>query len=260
VERHQLRQPSIADMIASELRNRILRGELRDGDTLPKQEELLEEFGVSKPSVREAFRILETEGLITVRRGNVGGSVVHVPQTDSVTYMLALVLEARSVSLADAGAALQQLEPAAAALCANRADRATEVVPRLRAAHDDLERALDANDEMAAIQTSRAFHELLVELCGNETMRVVVGTLEGLWSAHEAAWAVEATLAGHFPDPAKRVRSLDEHAEILRLIEAGDGEGVLTAARRHLEASQQFPLGSSDRPIDASATRSSAFR
>ncbi len=247
-------------MIADELRSRILRGELRDGDLLPKQEELLDEFQVSKPSVREAFRILETEGLVTVRRGNVGGSVVHVPQTDSVTYMLALVLETRGVTLADAGAALQQLEPAAAALCARRDDRATTVVPKLRAAHEQLASAIDDDDEMAAIQTSRAFHELLVELCGNETMRVVVGTLEGLWTAHEAAWAAEATRAGHFPDPEKRVRSLEEHAEILELIEQGDAEGVLTAARRHLEASQQFPLGASDRSIDAAATRSSIVR
>ena len=113
---------------------------------------------------------------------------------------------------------------------------------------------------MAAIRASRSFHELLVELCGNETMRVVVGTLEGLWSVHEAAWAAEATREGHFPDPEKRLRSLEEHAEILRLIEAGDAEGVLTAARRHLETSQQFPLGASDRAIDASAARNLSFR
>lgn len=247
-------------MIADELRSRILSGELQDGDLLPKQEELIEQFHVSKPSVREAFRILETEGLVTVRRGNVGGSVVHVPQVDSVTYMLALVLQVRGVTLADAGAALQQLEPAAAALCARRDDRATEVVPKLRAAHEELERALEADDEMAAIHASRKFHELLVELCGNETMRVVVGTLEGLWSVHEAAWAAEATRTGHFPTPDKRVRSLQEHAEILELIEQGDAEGVLTAARRHLESSQQFPLSASDRPIDARAARNLTAR
>ncbi len=247
-------------MIADELRTRILTGELHDGDLLPKQEELLDEFQVSKPSVREAFRILETEGLVTVRRGNVGGSVVHVPQTDSVTYMLALVLEARGVTLADTGEALQQLEPAAAALCALRVDRASEVVPKLRDAHDSLERALANDDEMAAIHASRSFHEMLVELCGNETMRVVVGTLEGLWSVHEEAWAAEATREGHFPDPEKRVQSLQEHAEILALIEDGAADAVLTAARKHLQSSQQFPLGASDRPIDASAVRSAGFR
>ena len=243
-------------MIADVLRSRILSGELKDGDLLPKQEEILDEFRVSKPSVREAFRILETEGLITVRRGNVGGSVVHVPKTELVTYMLALVLQVRGVTLADAGAALRQLEPAAAALCASRVDRHEKVVPLIRSAHEQLERALRDGDEMAAIHASRRFHELVVECCGNETMRVVVGTVEGLWSAHEEAWAAEATRLGHFPDAAAGARALDEHGEVLALIEAGDADGVASAARRHLESSQQFPLGSSDRAIDSTAMRS----
>lgn len=253
--RPQLRQPRIAEMIAGTLRSRILSGELHDGDLLPKQEELVNEFRVSKPSVREAFRILETEGLVSVRRGNVGGSVVHIPQTESVTYMLALVLQMRGVSLSDAGAALHMLEPAAAALCARREDRATTVVPMLQTAHEQLRRAIEDDEEMAAIHASRSFHELLVECCGNETMRVVLGTIEGLWSAHERTWAVEATLLGHFPDPAARVKSLEEHSEVIDLIQQGDSDGVMIAAGRHLESSQQFPLGTSDRPIDANALR-----
>ena len=84
--RAQLRQPRLADMVASVLRERIVNGELADGDLLPKQDELLEEFRISRPSLREALRILESEGLLTVRRGNVGGSVVEAPNAESSAY------------------------------------------------------------------------------------------------------------------------------------------------------------------------------
>src|SRR5258707_617511 len=80
------------ELVADALRDRITGGDLRDGDLLPKQEELLAEFRVSKPSLREALRILETEGLITVRRGNVGGAVVHLPDSDDAGYMIGLIL------------------------------------------------------------------------------------------------------------------------------------------------------------------------
>jgi DNA-binding FadR family transcriptional regulator len=130
--RKQLRQPRLAEMVAAELRERILSGAIPDGGSLPKHEDLLEEFQVSGPSVREAFRILETEGLITVRRGNVGGAVVHVPQPSTAAYMLGVVMQAHDVSLSDVAAALQKIEPLCVALCAARSFRKRTIVPRLR--------------------------------------------------------------------------------------------------------------------------------
>src|SRR5438445_7020179 len=60
--RSQVRRPRVAQVVASALRDQILTGALRDGGALPKQEDLLEEFNVSLPSLREALSILETEG------------------------------------------------------------------------------------------------------------------------------------------------------------------------------------------------------
>jgi GntR family transcriptional repressor for pyruvate dehydrogenase complex len=59
-ERRQLRRPRLADIIAGSLRDRILSGELHDGSSLPTLERMVQEYGVSSPSVREALRILET--------------------------------------------------------------------------------------------------------------------------------------------------------------------------------------------------------
>ena len=58
----QLRQPRLAEIIAASLRDDILTGKLTEGDSLPRQEDLFTRFRVSLPAVREAMRILETEG------------------------------------------------------------------------------------------------------------------------------------------------------------------------------------------------------
>src|SRR6185437_7074718 len=62
--RRQFVQPRVAQMVADVLRTRIVDGELPDGSLLPKQDDLIDEFQVSRPSFREALRILESEGLI----------------------------------------------------------------------------------------------------------------------------------------------------------------------------------------------------
>ncbi len=240
--RARLRQPRVAEMLASVLREQIVSGELADGAMLPKQDDLIAEFGTSKASAREAFRILETEGLVTVLRGNVGGAVVHRPNPSTAAYMLGLVLQSRAVELADVGAALQYVEPLCAALCAGREDRASAVVPRLRAAHQRLVDAVADDDEAAATPASRVFHEEIVKCSGNQTMILVAGALESLWSAHEASWSVTATEQGRFPAPLLRKRALQEHEQLIDAIEAGDIDRATRTARKHLATAQQYPL------------------
>jgi GntR family transcriptional regulator, transcriptional repressor for pyruvate dehydrogenase complex len=229
----QLKQPRLAELIAVNLRDRILASEFADGANLPKQEDLLDEFGVSPPSIREALRILETEGLVSVKRGNVGGAVVLQPRVEKVAYMLALVMQASSVSLGDVSHALVQLEIPCAAECARRPDRDRTVVPRLRAVLDESRAVIgEPADYMAS---ARRFHEEMVNSCGNETMILVVGTLESLWSAQ-----VRGLLAGEsepsplFKDLAFREQSLEDHEALLERIAAGDDQGAEAVAHRHL--------------------------
>ena len=60
------------ERIAAQLRRRIVRGAVKPGEKLPPETRLMEQFGVSRPTIREAFRILETERLIAVRPGRPG--------------------------------------------------------------------------------------------------------------------------------------------------------------------------------------------
>ena len=64
-----MRIPKMAELVAAHLRRQIVRGDLQEGDALPPETVLMEQFGVSRPTLREAFRVLESEALISVRRG-----------------------------------------------------------------------------------------------------------------------------------------------------------------------------------------------
>ncbi len=252
--RTQLRQPRLAEMVANILRQRILSGELADGSMLAKQEELIQEFNVSKPSVREALRILETEGLITVLRGNTGGAVVHVPQTSSAAYMLGLILQSKRVELRDVGAALKHIEPICTALCAERDDRATAVVPRLKEVHQAAVDC-DEDDTVGFTELMREFHEETVALCGNQTIIQLIGALESLWSGHERQWAKRQTKDGTFPKRMVRSNSLKVHGKIITLIEAGKSQEVAKLASQHLEGSIFYASSDGDMPVTADILR-----
>jgi GntR family transcriptional repressor for pyruvate dehydrogenase complex len=247
----QLRQPKLAEIVADVVRRRILDGELADGEMLPTQEIFLNEFAVSKPSMREALRILEAEGLITVRRGNVGGAVVHRPESRHAAYTLALVLQSRNVELEDVGAALQQLEGACAGLCAKRKDRKKAVVRVLQECNKRAEAALD--EPLDYVRATADFHRSLAECSGNETMRLLVGSLESLWLTHVQSWAEATTESGGFPDRDYRVEGLRVHRELTDLISAGDVAGATSLAQAHFDPTQ-FYLAPSDgtRRVDSS--------
>ena len=70
---HQRVRPlKMSDQVAAQIRRMIARGELVDGDWLPTEAELIRQFGVSRPTLREAFRLLEGDSLVTIRRGPPG--------------------------------------------------------------------------------------------------------------------------------------------------------------------------------------------
>jgi DNA-binding FadR family transcriptional regulator len=241
-------------MVADALRSRILSGALQDGEFIGKQEELLTEFNVSKPSIREALRILETEGLVSVQRGSMGGAVVHVPHTVDAGYMLALVLESRGGTLDDIGAALKQLEPLCAGLCATRADRHETIVPALRAVQEDAR--ANVGDVYALAMHARRFHETLVARCGSETMIVLVGAMESLWTAHQQQWAERVVQDGAEPEPKRRLEALRMHDRILELIDRGEADKVSRLARAHLETSILYALSDTERkPVRAALLR-----
>jgi GntR family transcriptional regulator, transcriptional repressor for pyruvate dehydrogenase complex len=230
--RRPLQQIRIAESVAAKLRARILAS--AEGAVLPKQDELVAEFRVSYPSVREALRILETEGLITVRRGNVGGAEILRPDASSAAYSLGLALQASRVRVADLADALVRLEPQCAAMCADRDDHADNIGPLLRQNLGECREMI--NDYAAFTSKAREFHDIIVTHSGNATMELVVRSLVALWSSQEETWDEAMAMSGETFGPPERQKTLDAHTRIVAKIEVGDAAGAERAARRHIEA------------------------
>jgi GntR family transcriptional repressor for pyruvate dehydrogenase complex len=231
-------QLRIAETIALELRDRILANEDGSDYHLPTQDQLVKEFGVSYPSVREAIRILETEGLVTVRRGNVGGAEIHRPDESSAAYHLGLALQGGRVTLGDLAAGLQVLEPMCAAACAQREDRLETVVPALRANIEESAELVGAGP--AFTHTAREFHDLIVAWHPNDTIRYTVGSLVALWSAQEEVWARSLASRDRYPSDLDTREVVKAHRRLLDQIEAGRADKAEQIARAHLVATQAF--------------------
>ena len=161
--------PRTADVVADRIRELIVTGALADGERLPSLDGLLGEFGVSGPTMREALRMLESDGLITVQRGKIGGAIVHRPSYTSAASTLALVLRSHDTEIADVAQSLAVLEHECAVLCARRPDRKRTVVPALRELNDTARSLIDA-DELTFTDAMTAFHEELMRGCGLATL------------------------------------------------------------------------------------------
>lgn len=232
--------PRIAELVADEMRRQIIEGELADGTVLPRLEELVSRYNVTLVALREALRILETEGLISVRRGNRGGAIVHAPNETYAAYMLSLVLQCNGVELGDLGSTLRELEPSCAALAAARPDRSANVVGQLTALNRAMADSLE--DAPAFTEIGRQFHYQLVRASGNSTMVAVVGILETLWTGHEQLWAEQTTAAGAYPTLAERQAALRVHERITDAIDAGETDHARRLAARHLHDTQSHLL------------------
>ncbi len=223
--------------IADELRSRIVSGALSEGELLGHEPDLVERFGVSRPSLREALRILETEGLISVVRGVRGGVVAHVPDERMTARTAALVLQARNVPLDDVFEARSLLEPIAARELAARRGR--------RSAVSEL-RALIAAEEIAIEDPERfaianaAFHHRLVSLAGNQTLSIVAEMLnEIVIRAVTAVSRTNGVLGSH----SVRKRGIRSQKRLVELIEAGDSAAAEEHWRSHMRVVGIVMLG-----------------
>ena len=224
-------------LIADEIRRLIIEGQLVEGELLGHEPELIERFGVSRPSLREALRILEAEGLITVVRGVHGGVRIHQADHRQAARTAALVLQARNVSLADVFEARTIIEPAAVRGVAQGRGRAA-AAKELRALIAEQEEVID--DPEAFGKVNALFHERLVSLAGNQTLTVLVEMLnEVVTRAVTAVSQVDAD----GDSVATRRRGIRSQQRLVTLIEDGDADGAEAHWRTHMGVVGRVMLG-----------------
>jgi len=234
MERRNREKPQ---QIADELRSLIVSGELSEGDSLGHEPDLVERFGVSRPSLREALRILEAEGLVTVVRGVRGGVVVHEPDGRMTARTAALVLQARNVELADVFQARSLLEPIAARTIATMRGRKA-AIKELRELIAEEEAGIEDPERFG--ETNAAFHERLVALAGNQTLGIVAEMLNEIVVRAVTAVSRADDVVGSL---AMRRRGIRSQQRLLELLDEGDAGAAEEHWRSHMQFAGRVMLG-----------------
>lgn len=146
-----------SEIIADDLRALIV-DEGRPGDYLPSEHVLLERYGVSRPTLREALRILEVEGLVKIRRGAQGGAVIREPSIEVMTRTFGVYLQQHGTPVTDVINARMVIEPVAARLAALNRDRDLSEMEAVLVR----EKVVVAERSEAIADTEAAFHPALL--------------------------------------------------------------------------------------------------
>lgn len=237
VKSTHVRVPKAGELVAAQLRRQIVTGELREGDTLPPESALMERFGISRPTLREAFRILESEHIIAIKRGARGGAHVLVPDAGAAGRYAGALLQYRGTTLADLYEARTHLEAAAVEILARK--RSAADLRKLDTAVAESELALP--DPVAyAEKHELQFHRLLIELAGNQTMTMLLDMLLSISELHNQSFLRTHPVDETSQDSARAAQRA--HAKVVELIRAKSADKAVAFWRTHLHSVTEYMI------------------
>jgi GntR family transcriptional repressor for pyruvate dehydrogenase complex len=214
------RMPRLSDTIAEQLLEAIVTGRFQEGDILPSERELGDQFGVSRTVIREAVRALATRGVVDVQSGR--GVRVIAMDTSSVTQAMSLLLRGDStVDFAKVHEVRMMLETHIAGVAAERSTPAD---------HAELESLMEAwvaagDDVIAASRLDVDFHRAIAKSARNELYLVLLDSIAGaLLENRRATLALEHS----------RAKVLTEHRNVVDAIKQHDPELARAAMQTHL--------------------------
>jgi GntR family transcriptional regulator, transcriptional repressor for pyruvate dehydrogenase complex len=215
--------PKASDVLATELRERILSGEYPEGTPLPPERELVVQTRMSRTTVREALRILEVQGLIRIKAGRAGGAFVQRPGEESVASSLELLIRGRQIRLASVHETREAIEPSCARLAAvhrtagdlQRLDAANEAI----AAGGDLDSFLQANVDWHIAVATAGHNEILT----------------GIMMALSRAIYTATNNEGFVNDEVREIAAR-AHRSVTRAIRERDAEAAARRMARHVHS------------------------
>lgn len=216
----------VYEAVAQQIQQRILE-DLRPGDALPPERELVRMFGVSRSSVRDAIRKLELLGLVEPRQG--AGTVVREPSADVLSAPLTGVLLQKRKVIAELLDFRRMLEPPLTRRAAQHASR--QQISRMEEILRRQEAKLDSGK--IGIEEDSEFHYCIAKAAGSDLALKVIDILMDL---------LRRTRERSLQTEGRQQKSLAGHRQILAALKQGDGAGAESAMRRHLSEIQKIVL------------------
>jgi DNA-binding FadR family transcriptional regulator len=218
-----------ASLVARLLASYIVRHHLPEATRLPTETEMKTAFGVGRTTLREALRLLETQGLIAVKAGRGGGPLVRRPRAEDLGEAMSLLLQFENTPLAELLQARYTIEPTVVSLAVPRMSEDDLVMLH---GNVQLSRRLTADEDHAEfVRYCRQFHTTLAEASGNTVLRVLTETLHNITDG--AVASLDYTVA-------RRKQIVQQHDRIARAVSERDAAAAAMAMQHHLDRSGHF--------------------
>lgn len=216
------RTTKVAESVAREILHDIADRKLSPGAKLPSEAEMAETLDVARASLREALRILEIHGLITIKPGPGGGPVVATISSEDVGKTLTFFLQASGTTFREVMQARLVLEPIMARLAAERGDDEVRAVLRegIERSHQVLE---ESDDQYLDVATG--FHSVVSGASGNGVLDLLTRALKDIYVARIRSIVYL---------PEEREKLLHDHEVEADAIISGDGDRAEKLMREHM--------------------------
>lgn len=216
----KLRAPRNPELIAAQIVRSITRGQYPPDSMLPQEEEMCKTFGVARNTIREALRILETQGVIVVRPGRYGGPTVLPPNVDSIVSGL-------RIFLGQEGAVFEELLEARIAVERALARRAAqnltaEQIAVLKTIMAGMENVECSEDHF--VELNLEFHGQILEASKSRVLQALQLTIRTLQGKRVSAYYSRE----------RRAEVISDHVRVLNSLEMHDGDAAAEAMGRHL--------------------------
>lgn len=220
--------------VADQIKRWVVERDLRKGDKLPNEAAMIEQFGVSKGTVREAMRILEAQGLIVTKTGPGGGSLVGEVSKDRAMSLLGNYFYFKDLSLSDIYELRKLLEPALVAKLAGTLDGGT--LTELRdMAHQYPEPAQTPEEEKEQHISSLLFHARLADAADNELLGFVISFMARILSDLTVYRRLYAT-----PNRELWERGRRHQIDLVEALASGDGDRAHAIMTSHMEGAERM--------------------
>jgi DNA-binding FadR family transcriptional regulator len=216
--------PKASDVLAEELRERILRGEFPAGTPLPPERDLVVQTRMSRTTVREALRILEVQGLVSIKTGRSGGAFVQRPDEESLASSVGLLIRGGQIRMAAMLETREAVEPACAQLAAKY--RTDADLARLDAANETI---ATESDSLADFLQANVDWHVAVAMAGHNEL------LTGFMLALSRAIYTSTDNQG-FVDTEVRHTTARAHRSVTKAIREQDADAAARRMSRHVHS------------------------
>jgi GntR family transcriptional regulator, transcriptional repressor for pyruvate dehydrogenase complex len=218
------RTEKVSEVVAREIVHDIVRRDLQPGSMLPPESVMLRTYDIGRASLREALRILEVQGLITIKPGPGGGPVVAGVSSRDFGRMATLYFHVSRATFRELFEARLVMEPVMARLAAERIDE--ELKAEFKDVLEQMRSAIATQDSVAYGLSATAFHSVVAGVSGNGVLDLFGRALKDIYTDRVLGGVV-------FPESAREEVASD-HEAIARAIMKGEASRAERLMREHM--------------------------